>query len=68
MNLQSETQVLQMPEMSNLAEYIQKHLDTYATEVLLVTNEIKLYVSQSWLAAYSSKVGQVPNMHFLTVF
>ena len=56
-------QVLQLPELSNLSEYIQKHLDTYATEVLLTTNEIKFYVTQSWLAAYSSKVGQVPNMH-----
>lgn len=66
-SLQSETQVLQMPEMSNLAEYIQKHLDTYATEVLLTTNDIKFYVSQSWLAAYSPKVGQVPNMHLNSV-
>ena len=54
-SLQSETQVLQLPEMSNLAEYVQKHLDTYATEVLLVTNEVKLYVSQSWLTAYGPK-------------
>ena len=66
-SLQSETQVLQLPEMSNLAEYVQKHLDTYATEVLLVTNEVKLYVSQSWLTAYGPKVGQVPNMHFNSI-
>ncbi len=65
--LQSETQVLQMSEMSNLAEYIQKHLDTYATEVLLTTNDIKFYVSQSWVAAYGPKVGQAPNMHFNSV-
>ena len=61
--LKSEVQVLQLPELSNLSEYIQKHLDTYATEVLLTTNEIKFYVTQSWLAAYSPKVGQAPNMH-----
>jgi len=66
-SLVSETQVLQMSEMSNIAEYIQKHLDTYATEVLLVTNDIKFYVTSSWLAAYGPKVGQAPNMHFNSI-
>ncbi len=62
-SLKSDTQVLQLSELSNLLEYIQNHIDTYATEVLLTTNDVKFYITQSWLSRYGNGVGQRPNMH-----
>ncbi len=49
-NIISEnTHILDRPELSNLKDYIQKNLNTYAHEVMRIQDSCEFYITQSWI-------------------
>lgn len=63
----TEDQVLKLPDLQGLKEYIQLHVDRYKEDVLRATDDVQFYVSQSWVSKYNAGDGQVHNMHMNSV-
>ena len=68
-NVASENHYLcESKELKNLKDYFQRNLESYAYDVMKISNEIEFYVTQSWCNFNKKETGHHKHWHANSVF
>jgi uncharacterized protein (TIGR02466 family) len=82
-SITNNSYVLELPELLNLKNYIQNHINVYKNQILQAREEIEIYITQSWVTfskkdeyhhkhdhpnSYLSGVFYIDNVNSMTQF